>query len=170
MNLAIEFPFSAVSLCQRGKQAVTQVPVQQQLGTGTCQRWGLPCWARSGLAQERSQPAWTPSAAHDSAVLQKHPRSPELSRQLPTCAVTVETRSPSSELPHRSPAAAGELSRLTYTPLLPAQAASFSVYRKSAAACQSCHSRYSHSYFPHQRQAEEQMSQTKHCLLDAARD
>lgn len=71
---------------------------------------------------------------------------------------------------------AGELSRLTYTPWHLHNQPRFSVCRKSASACQSCHSRYSHSFFPYQHQAltrnqaEEEMSQTKCCLLAALRD
>lgn len=52
----------------------------------------------------------------------------------------------------------------------------FSGCTKSSSACQSCHSRDSHSFLPRQHpaltgnQAEEEMSQTERCLLDAVRD
>lgn len=125
MNLAGEFLPSVVSLYLRGKaNRDTGVPAAAagdwDLPAVVCPAGHVQRWPSRGVCRAHS----LLGHPHDRAVLPERPRSPERSRQLLLCAVTVQTRSPSSELPQKSPETAGELSRLTYTPLLPAQAAS----------------------------------------------
>lgn len=164
------FVFRGEAYCDTGACAAA---------AGDCdlQRWGctaghVQCWPRRGTRRGHS----LLGHCHDRAMLQEHPRSPRLSRQLLTCAVTAESRSPGSELPHESPAAAGELSRLTYTPLLPAQAASLLCVQKQHFCLPELPFHVQSLLFStpapgtNREPGKDQMSQTKRCLLDAVSD